>query len=555
MFKDSSNPIQEIFNAAIEGVIVSNKEGKIILANPSACSIFGYKTDEFLTLSIDDLLPAQVKKKHIHERQTFYHNPTPRRMGYGRDLLARRKDGSEFPVEISLSHTIIDDELVVISFVIDVTERKRIESDIKREKETAQMYLDVAGAVFMVLNKEGKLILINQAGSKLLGYAEKEIIGKDWFDNFTPHDRRDKVRAIFNRIIKKKTLSRRFEEFIINKNGEKRIVSWHIALLLNEAGKPTSLLGSGVDVTDQKKAEDALKRSQEKLIIYATELEKKVSERTKELAEAIETLEKTNQELEEEILTRKKAEEETKKALNKEKELNELKSRFVSLASHEFRTPLSTIASSASLIARYETADNIEKREKHILRIKNNVNNLTGLLNDFLNLEKVEEGKIIPTYEKIILKEMVNESIEEMQAISKSGQIIKLFKDDNITEIYLDKQMLKNVFLNLLSNAIKYSPPNNIIEFKYYSKGQNLIFEIKDKGIGISKSEQSHLFTRFFRAKNASGIQGTGLGLYLVKKYVQEMQGSITFVSELEIGTTFKIQFPLNNGKSIIDRR
>jgi signal transduction histidine kinase len=273
--------------------------------------------------------------------------------------------------------------------------------------------------------------------------------------------------------------------------------------LLNEAGKPTSLLGSGVDVTDQKKAEDALKRSQEKLIIYATELEKKVSERTKELAEAIETLEKTNQELEEEILTRKKAEEETKKALNKEKELNELKSRFVSLASHEFRTPLSTIASSASLIARYETADNIEKREKHILRIKNNVNNLTGLLNDFLNLEKVEEGKIIPTYEKIILKEMVNESIEEMQAISKSGQIIKLFKDDNITEIYLDKQMLKNVFLNLLSNAIKYSPPNNIIEFKYYSKGQNLIFEIKDKGIGISKSEQSHLFTRFFRARNA----------------------------------------------------
>ena len=555
MFEDSSNPFQEIFKAAIEGVIVSNREGGILLANPSSASIFGYEMDEFLTLSIEDLLPGNIKKRHVQERQSYHQNPTPRRMGLGRDLMARRKDGSEFPVEISLSHTIINNKLVVISFVIDITERKRIESDIKREKETAQMYLDVAGAVFMVLDEAGKLILINQAGSKLLGYEEKEIIGKDWFDNFTPNDRRDKVRAIFNRIIKKKTLSRRFEEYILNKNGEKRIVSWHIALLLNEAGKPTSLLGSGVDVTDQKKAEDALKRSQEKLIIYATELEKKVSERTKELAEAIETLEKTNQELEEEINTRKKAEEETKKALEKEKELNELKSRFVSLASHEFRTPLSTIASSASLIARYETAENIEKREKHIIRIKNNVNNLTGLLNDFLNLEKVEEGKIIPTYEKISLKEMVNESIEEMQAISKSGQIIKLSEDNRLAEIYLDKQMLKNVFLNLLSNAIKYSPPNATIEFKYYSQEQNLIFEIKDKGIGISKPEQSHLFTRFFRAKNASGIQGTGLGLYLVKKYVQEMKGSITFVSELEKGTTFKIQFPLNNGKSIIDRR
>jgi PAS domain S-box-containing protein len=438
--------------------------------------------------------------------------------------------------------------MVVVSFIIDITERKIIESEIKREKETAQMYLDIAGAVFMVLDKNGKLKLINQAGSRLLGLPEKEMIGKDWFDNFTPEDRRDKVRTIFERIIKKKTLSRSFEEYIINSKGERRIVYWHIALILDENEKPASLIGSGVDVTDQKNAEAALKRSQEKLIIYATELEKKVSERTKELAEAINNLEKINAELQDEIGTRIKAEEDARNALEKEKELNELKSRFVSLASHEFRTPLSTISSSASLIARYDKPEAFEKRQKHIVRIKNNVNNLTGLLNDFLNLEKVEEGKIVPTYERIDFVALVNEAVEEMQANSKSGQIIELESDNGVPEIYLDKQMLKNIFLNLLSNAIKYSPPESIIKFKYFRREENLHIEVVDEGIGISKSEQSHLFTRFFRAKNASGIQGTGLGLYLVKKYVEEMQGSITFASELEHGTTFKIEFPLNDG-------
>ena len=554
MTKNTSNPFQEIFNAAVEGVIVSNKTGKILLANPSAAAIFGYRPEEIMQMTIEDLIPKKTKTPHKKLRHSYFEKPSSRQMGHGMDLQALRKDGTVFPVEISLSHTVIDKETIVISFIIDITKRKEIESEIQREKETAQMYLDIAGAVFMVLDKEGKLVLINQAGSSLLGYPEEEIIGKDWFDNFTPEDRRDKVRGIFQRILKKKTLSRSFEEYIINRDGERRNVSWHIALVLDEKGAPSSLLGSGVDITDQKKAEAALKRSQEKLIIYATELEKKVSERTKELAEAISNLEKTNAELQDEIRTRKRAEEDAKKALEKEKELNELKSRFVSLASHEFRTPLSTISSSATLISRYDNPEAIEKRQKHIVRIKNNVNNLTGLLNDFLNLEKVEEGKIIPTYERIDFEAMVNEAVEEMQVNSKTGQVIKLESDNGIEEIYLDKQMLKNIFLNLLSNAIKYSPPQSTIHFRYFKHGDNLQIEIADEGMGISESEQSHLFTRFFRAKNASGIQGTGLGLYLVKKYVEEMQGSITFASELEQGTTFTIQFPLNNGKSTTDR-
>ena len=178
MQKESLNPFQEILRAAVEGVIVSNKVGKIIHANPSAAAIFGYELEELMELSIEDLVPRGNKSGHLKSRNQYLRNPGPRQMGIGRDLRAVRKDGTTFPVEISLSHTIIEGETVVISFIIDITERKKIEWEIKREKETAQMYLDIAGAVFMVLDKNGKVILINQAGSKLLGYPESEIIGK-----------------------------------------------------------------------------------------------------------------------------------------------------------------------------------------------------------------------------------------------------------------------------------------------------------------------------------------------------------------------------------------
>ena len=151
--KHTFDPFQEIFNAAVEGVIVSNKAGKIILSNPSAASMFGYEMDELMSLTIEGLIPKGNKPKHKKLRHSYFDKPGPRQMGVGMDLQAMRKDGSIFPVEISLSHTVIGNEMAVVSFIIDITQRKIIESEIKREKETAQMYLDIAGAVFMVLDK------------------------------------------------------------------------------------------------------------------------------------------------------------------------------------------------------------------------------------------------------------------------------------------------------------------------------------------------------------------------------------------------------------------
>jgi len=549
MIQKKDNPFQTIFESAVEGVIVSDSKGKILIANPAAEKLFGYRKNELTDLRIKDLIPRDIRKLHEKLRMGYIKNPVPRKMGKGLDLVALKKNNQTFPVEISLSYSTIENSKIIIAFIIDITERKKFEEEVRIEKETAQMYLDVAGSIFLVIDLKGRIRLINQAGCSLLGFTESEILGKS-FLSYIPKGKISKMRDVFRKMIERKNQFYGFEEIILNRKNESKTVTWTVTLINDEKGKPVSMLCSGIDITDRKNAELLLKRSEEKLIVYATELEKRVGERTRELAEAIQNLEKANNELQEEIKTRKKAEDDARKAFQKEKELSEMKSRFVSLASHEFRTPLSTIMSSAALIGRYDNPELRDKRLKHIDRIKSNVKNLTGLLNDFLNLEKLEEGRIHAVYNSFNFKEFIGEVREEMQAIAKKGQAIKLIAKDNVEEVFLDKQMLKNICFNLLSNAIKYSNEDSTINFIYSHRKNYLKLKVIDEGIGIPRSEQHNLFLRFFRAKNASGIQGTGLGLYIVKKYVEEMNGAIKFTSNLESGTTFVIQLPLDHGEN-----
>jgi signal transduction histidine kinase len=241
------------------------------------------------------------------------------------------------------------------------------------------------------------------------------------------------------------------------------------------------------------------------------------------------------------ITDRKNAVEDMRNALDKERSLNELKSRFVSVASHEFRTPLGTILSSASLISKYNEPEDQEKRTKHINRIKSSVVNLTGILNDFLSLSKLEEGKVSYNPVFIDLKEFCEEIKEEMQVTAKNGQNIILTHKGDSYNILMDKQILKNILINLTSNAIKYSPENENIFISTENSNGKLTVKVLDHGIGIPFEDQKHLFDTFFRAGNVTNIQGTGLGLNIVKKYVDMLHGSIGFKSEPGKGTEFTI--------------
>jgi signal transduction histidine kinase len=213
------------------------------------------------------------------------------------------------------------------------------------------------------------------------------------------------------------------------------------------------------------------------------------------------------------------------------------------MASHEFRTPLSTILSSVTLLSKYITTEEQSRREKHIDRIKSSVTNLTDILNEFLSLGKIEDGKVEPRWTEFSIQEHVASLIKQMETICKAGQKI-IYKHNGKEQVELDPALLQNVFINLISNAIKFSPEQKPIHVTTTVGDDGLHISIKDEGLGISREDQQHLFELFFRGNNVTNIQGTGLGLHIVSRYIQLMNGTISCESELEAGTTFHIFFP-----------
>jgi PAS domain S-box-containing protein len=404
------NPVHlaSLFENATEGIVVSNSLGNIILVNPAACTVFGYPPEELIGQKIEVLIPSKAKINHVKLREGFYQDPKNRVMGHNRDLLAGKKNGETFPVEVSLSTYVQNDERYVIAFIIDITKRKEIERNMIRQQQELEK------------------------------------------------------------------------------------------------------------VTDDMRMLNA-------------DLEVKVEERTIILKEALQRLEESQYEL--------------NQALDKERQLNEIKSRFVSMASHEFRTPLSTVLSSASLIDKYTSSTEQEKRSKHVEKIKNSVKHLNTLLEDFLSLGKLEEGKIGIHYHEFSLEELIKDTLEEMNPTLKSGQQF-IYKNSCKNLIISDKNLIRNILFNLVSNAIKFSEINSSILIRSKSKEGLTYVCVKDEGVGISAEDKEHLFSSFFRGKNVINIEGTGLGLHIVKRYVDLLGGSIHLESELDKGTTVSFSIP-----------
>jgi PAS domain S-box-containing protein len=397
-------------------------------------------------------------------------------------------------------------------------------------KDIFRILFESAGEGLVLVDKNGTILMVNPRVEELFQYTGKELIGRP-IEILIPDRLREKhvhYRESYNQKPKKRSMGAGMDLQGQRKDGT--TFSVEISLNYFRAGDELLIMGLITNITERKNIERELQQ-------LNIELEERVMQRTRELAEAIRELEYTNKSLE-------KAQDEVKGALEKEKELSELKSRFVSTASHEFRTPLTTILSSLSLIGKYVNPEDTEKREKHISRIKSAVNNLKDILNDFLSVEKLEEGKVANDPVEINLTVFLKELVEELSPICKPGQQIQhKLTPDNIT-VSLDPKLLKNVLLNLISNAIKFSPEDSTIQVAASQDKKGLTIEIIDQGIGIGEEDQEHLFERFFRAKNSINIQGTGLGLNIVKKYLELMGGTIHFHSELNKGTTFIIRFP-----------
>ncbi|GAB2515657.1 sensor histidine kinase [Spirosoma aerophilum] len=399
--KQSVQRYEAVFNHATIGIIVADQRGRIVSINQMTRQLFGYPGNELIGQPIDILVPTNVSKYHERLRQSFAANPQVREMGHNRDLKARRKDGSVFPTEISLSYFQLDEEFYAVSYIIDITFKKE---------------------------------------------AERELIAH-----------RDRIEGL------------------------------------------------------------------------NTALEQKVADRTHALMNTLDQLEQSKDEL--------------AKALEAERELGELKSRFVEMASHEFRTPLTTVLTSATLIEKYTDNDQQEKRAKHLQRIRSSVKHLNDILEEFLSVGKLEEGKIAARPVLVDLPQLIRDVVAEINSVLKAGQVIEL-QINCVERVWLDPSLLRKVLVNLLTNASKYSDENSEISVQCDCADRGIHVSVADHGIGISAEDQEHLFERFFRAQNAINKPGTGLGLHIVARYIELMGGTVDLRSELNKGTTVTLLLP-----------
>ncbi len=408
--------------------------------------------------------------------------------------------------------------------------------ELLNEKEKFEALFQHASLGILIVDQQGKIILANNFLLKQFGYSDiAELIGKP-IEVLIParfHHHHVGYRDKYIAHPQNRPMGLGMDLAGIKKAGDEFNVE--VSLSNYKSNDASFVIAFINDITKRKQIENAVLEQRKELETVNlqiealnNELEQKVTLRTSQLEAAMKALEESKDEL--------------AQALDKEKELSDLKSRFVSMASHEFRTPLSTVLSSASLLAKYTEAEEQEKRDKHILRIKSSVHNLTDILNEFLSIGKIEDGKIITHYSAFNVQELLTIICSELQGIAKKQQHI-IFNHSGDTNVYLDMTLLRNIFINLLSNAIKFSAEGGVIEVSSSVNAHDIVFGVKDHGMGISQEDQEHLFERFFRAKNATNIQGTGLGLHIVGKYVELMDGHIECKSELEKGTTFTISF------------
>lgn len=370
------------------------------------------------------------------------------------------------------------------------------------------------GAIGIItVNRQGHIVSVNQFALKQFGYtAEEELIDKE-IEVLIPRrfkERHEKYRHNYQAgVAHSRPMGSGMDLFGIKKDNTEFPVE--VSLSPYQMSEEQFVIAFINDITIRKESESALIQLNEKL-------EQKVEERTKSLSEALE----------------------------KEKDLNELKSRFVSMASHEFRTPLSTIMSSSFIASRYTSTEDQPQRERHHQIIAGCINSLTDTLNDFLLLGKIEEGKMQTRFADLNIPDLINVAIDETRGVLKEGQQL-LYEHEGEKEFYTDAALLKHIVMNLVSNAIKFSPVDT--EIKVYTKTMTdgLRLSVRDKGIGISKEDQQHLFGRFFRGSNVTNIEGTGLGLHIVAKYTELIHGTIEYNSEINQGTEFIIVLKRQN--------
>ncbi|GAB4048938.1 sensor histidine kinase [Spirosoma litoris] len=506
-------------------------EERYIHVNQAGVRLLGFSSEEALLTDPNlsrSLRPQQLEGEHnrsLIDRLI--------QVGHHEELTQlQKKDSQSFWGKINIFTFLVQDRTYALIRLIDQGQLHRTERDLDNSIRRFEAIFSRATISIIVCNQQGLILSANQLTYQLSGYQPHEL------ENLSIDQLMPSVMSYYYE---------KLQQFVTPNPGpppvncscelqgkRKDDSLFPIELSLSHFYLDGELYVAAFinDISFKKEAERQLLEQKVQLERLNAELEQKVVDRTHVLLNTLKQLETSKEELAQSLAT--------------ERELSELKSRFVSMASHEFRTPLTAVLNSTTLIEKYTNTDQQDKREKHLHRIRSSVKHLNEILEEFLSVGKLEEGKIKAHPSRVDFAKLVSEILADLRVALKPGQLIQTDLCC-LSPIWLDGSLLRKIILNLLSNAVKYSGPGSVVNLHGNCLMGQLTVSIQDQGIGISTQDQQHLFEQFFRARNVNHIPGTGLGLHIVGRYVALMGGQIDLQSELNQGTTITLNLPYEN--------
>ncbi len=499
---DKSTDLAELGEALVggasEGILIANRTGMIVYANPAAHTMFRCSEDLRGSL-VESLIPNPQRHHHEGLRGAYHEAPSHRRMGQGRELHALRRDDTIMPVEISLTPLTLDGEQLTAAMVIDISERKALENQVLR------------------LNK----------------LLEQQVL--------------DRTRELNRSQLLYRTVARNYPNgtiFVLDEDlcyefaEGKELFEWNLTSEDLKGSSYLDQLPANLRAEVGARLQTVLAGSNQSF-----EVEHHGSTyRLNAVSVQIESAEAPRILVVEQNIT------EAKQALEKERQLNELKSRFVSMASHEFRTPLSTISSSADLAQQHSDRGNSGRVEVHLEKIKGAVNHLVSILDDYLSLERFQTRDWNADREPLSVAQTIAATLDKQRGMLRRGQVIVSDLEAQAgTDLEMShREALQGIASNLISNASKYSEEGTTIEVVLRRhEGTHWTLSVKDHGVGIDASDQAAIFNRFFRCEKTSHIPGTGVGLDLVQQYVASLDGIISVESSPGNGSTFTVKWPI----------
>jgi PAS domain S-box-containing protein len=525
---------EERFRSIVEGApdaIFIQADHKIVFANSQFYTLLGYKSAEEIKgkLILDhihpdfrELVTQRIKKLNIDHKS----------VNELRELKLLKTDGSDVWIESKGEPIVFNNNNGALVFIRDITERKNAEEAIRQsESKFYSLYENSPNAIFISEPETYTIIDCNQNACLMNGYTKEELIGQNLNilhpDELIQESLKYEVKE-YNLEILRNQKSITIESLHKKKDGTVFPIESSISLITLNGKELT--MGIDRDISERKIIE-------KELAIHRDNLEELVKVRTKEI-------EWINKELISEIEKKQQTEILLKQSLEKEKELNQLKSRFISTASHEFRTPLTTILSSAELIQRYGKRWDDEKYTDHMMRITNSVEYLTNLMDDVLTISRIESGRISFAPVKTNLEELSLKVIDDIKLSYEQKHKLDFKYQSEEKYFSVDPKQMQMIIQNLLTNAFKYSDPDDKIELLINTDEDNLFIKVTDDGMGIDQKDILHIFEPFYRSINTENIQGTGLGLSIVKNAVEMHNGKINVTSQLGQGATFLITLP-----------